>query len=76
MEYVVMAVILAFDLLIVKWKFEHKRYADATLDLTLLIIINMVMGGSLGGEIVGTIAACIISLYLLAFPPKLGNLLA
>lgn len=76
MEYIILAVILAFDLLIVKWKFEHARYADAILDISLLICINIFLGGSLGGEIVGTIAAFIISLYLLAFPPKLGSLLA
>ena len=76
MEYLVLAIILAFDLMIVKWKFEHERYADALLDITCLVILNMTFGGSLGGELMGTIAAFIISIYLLIFPPKLGQFLA
>lgn len=70
MEYGILAIVLAFDLMIVKWKFEHNRYADAIVDVTCLAVLSWFMGGSLGGEIVATIAAFIISIYLLIYPPK------
>ena len=75
MMYIALAIILAFDLLIVKWKFEHQRYADAIMDVSLLVIINYVLGGTLGGEIISAVAAMIISLYLLKFPPDYNKML-
>lgn len=70
MESLFLGIALAFDLLILKVKFERHRYADFTLDLVLLIIIINIMHGTISGMIVGTIAQLIISIYLLLFPPK------
>ncbi len=70
MELLIMGIITAFDFLILKWKFEHKRYADFTMDLGLLLVIIQLFHGSMGGMVVGMIAQVIISFYLLIFPPK------
>jgi hypothetical protein len=70
MELLIMGIITAFDFLILKWKFEHRRYADFTMDLGLLLVIIQLFHGSMGGMVVGMIAQVIISFYLLVFPPK------
>ena len=70
MEYLIIALFTAFDFLILKWKFEHGRYADFALDFLLLVVILNLFSGSLGGEIIGIISQVMVSLYLLVFPPK------
>lgn len=75
MMYIILGLILAFDMLIIKWKFEHQRYADALLDITFFWCINMMFGGTLGGEIIAALATCIVSLYLLKFPPNISKML-
>ena len=69
MLYIILAVILAVDLLFVFYKLKHQGFFPAFIDLMLLVVINAVMGGSLGGEIIGTVAAFIISVYLWFYPP-------
>lgn len=71
MLYIVLAIILAIDLLFVFYKLKHQGFFPAFIDLMLLVVINAVMGGSLGGEIIGTVAAFIISVYLWFYPPRL-----
>ena len=70
MEIFIMGCALAFSLLILKWKFEHRRYADFTMDASMLVMLSYFMGGSIEGELTAIIAQTIISFYLLAFPPK------
>lgn len=70
MELLIMGIATAFDFLILKWKFEHRRYADFSLDLFLLLVIIELFHGSLSGMVIGMIAQVIISFYLLIFPPR------
>lgn len=70
MELLIMGIATAFDFLILKWKLEHRRYADFSLDLFLLLVIIQLFHGSISGMIIGMIAQVIISFYLLVFPPK------
>lgn len=74
-SYLVIGIATAFNFLILKWKFEHGRFADAFLDITTLTILSFLFSGSYGGLVVATVASAFISLYLLAFPPKLPALL-
>lgn len=71
MEYIVIGIAVAFNFLIIKYKFERSRYADATLDTALLVIISFLFAGSFGGLVVATVASATISLLLLIWPPKL-----
>jgi hypothetical protein len=72
--FLVIGVAVAFNFLIIKVKFERKRYADGLLDVTLLTIISFLFAGSFGGLVVATVASALISLYLLIFPPKLPSI--
>ena len=69
----ILGVVLAFNMLIIYWKYSHNRYMDATLDLFMLVVLGYVFGGSTQSLSVATIASAIISLYLLAFPPGLSE---
>lgn len=63
----------AFNVLVIKWKIENGRYADAGLDTAILITFTMVFGGTLGGMVIATVGSALVSLYLLAFPPKFST---
>ncbi len=58
------------NILIIKWKAEKKRYEDAIFDAAILVLLSWVFSGSYGGLVVATISSAIISLYLIASPPK------
>ena len=68
--FLIIGVATAFNLLIIKHKFETARYEDGIFDLSLLIILASVFANSFGGLVVATISSAIISLYLLASPPS------
>lgn len=70
MEYVIMMVVTFFNFIILLWKFNNERYADLAFDVTTLVCISWLFAGTLGGMIVGMGASALISLYLIAFPPK------
>jgi hypothetical protein len=74
MEFAIIGIAVAFNFLVIKYKFEKKRYADGVLDVVLLTIISFLFAGSFGGLVVATVASAIISIILYAFPPKLPKL--
>lgn len=65
-----MAGALAFNVLIIKYKFEHNRFSDALLDGMVLFVLGMIFMGTIEGLKIATIASMIVSVYLLIFPPK------
>lgn len=69
MEFLILGIVVALNIIIIKMKFERKRHEDAIFDSLLLLGVTVVFGGSYAGLIVGTIASLFISLYLLASPP-------
>lgn len=71
LEFIVIGIAVFFNIAVVKWKFDHKRYTDAIVDGTLLVAVTMVFSGSYGALVVGTIASALVSLYLLISPPRL-----
>ena len=74
MEFLLIGLATAFNLLIIKHKLERHRYEDGIFDLAILCILTLVFSGSYGGLVVATISSAIISLYFLASPPKFfGN---
>ena len=73
MELFAMGIISAFNLIIIKWKFEHNRKPDAVLDLTAFLIVCFLFSGSTAALFVGMVASAFISVYLLISPPKLGS---
>ena len=73
MEAILIALATAFNALVIKWKIEHNRFEDATLDVLILISLAALFGGTMGGMIIATISSFIVSIYLLFSPPKLTS---
>ena len=70
MEFLLVGLAVFFNIAFIKWKFDKSGYADATLDLTLLVIVMLLFSGSYGALVVGTVASAFISLFLYFSPPK------
>ena len=70
MLYAIIAALVAFNLIILKMKFEQGRYGDMALDMISISILSLFFGHTLGGLVITAIAGTIISLYLLVFPPQ------
>jgi hypothetical protein len=69
-----MAGVTAFNFLILKWKFERGRYGDLLFDIVTLALLGWMFKGTMGGMIIAMVASLMVSLYLIAFPPKLTKL--
>lgn len=69
MEFLIIGIATAFNILIIKIKVEKRRYEDALFDGAILIALSMVFGGTYGGMVVATITSAIISVYFMASPP-------
>jgi hypothetical protein len=76
MEVLLIGIVTAINIIVVKMKFERGRWEDGSLDLTLLVIITLVFGGSYAGLVVGTVASMVISIYLYASPPTFTKAIA
>ena len=66
-----LGILLAADILFVRFKFNRQGFFPAAVDVALLVLINAVIGGTIMGEIIGTIAAFLMSIWLYWYPPKL-----
>lgn len=69
MELFILGIIAALNFMIIKIKFDRKRYEDGFLDTIIFITIMTMTGGSYAGMAVGTIASLFISIFFLASPP-------
>lgn len=68
--FLVVGIAVAFNIVIIKIKFERHRNEDAIFDSILLAVITLIFSGSFGALVVGTTASAFLSLYFLASPPK------
>lgn len=75
MEFILIGIVSAFNLIIIKVKLEKKRYEDAVFDLSLMALLAFLFSGSYGGMVVAMVASLSISIYLLASPPKFTSTL-
>ena len=73
MEYFLMGIITALNLIFIYWKFQKARYEDAILDIIAFFIIVKLLGSSTGGMFVGMVASLTISIYLFFNPPKFNT---
>ena len=69
-----MGIALAFNILVVLWKFTHNRVGNAMVDGALLIAVAMLFSSSTALLIIGTIGSALVSLYLLIFPIQFKGL--
>lgn len=70
MELLVLGVVVAVNFIIIKMKFDKKRWEDAIFDVIIFLVIMALFKGSYAGLIVGSVASLFISLYFLASPPQ------
>ena len=73
MELLLIGVVAAFNMLIVKYKLERKRYEDALLDVSLMAVLAYLFSGTYAGMVVAMVASMSISLFLLFSPPKFSK---
>lgn len=68
---VIAGIAMAFNFLIILWKFRKNRTLDAIVDAGIFLAIAIMSSGTVAGLQIGMIASFIVSLYLLMKPPIL-----
>lgn len=69
MEFVIIGIVSALNLLVIVHKFKKRRIEDGIFDAVLLALMASMFSGSYAGMVVAMVASLIISLYLWASPP-------
>lgn len=69
MYILLMGIALAFNILIIKFKLEDDRFADAGTDGGILLVLGYVFGGSIEGLAIATVGSAFISVFLMISPP-------
>jgi len=64
MLILIMAGALAFNILVILWKYKHDRVFDAFLDGAILMGLATIFGGSQTSLMIATIASAIVSVSL------------
>lgn len=64
MELILLGLMVSFNFIVLIRKYRLGRYADATLDMSLLAILCFLFSGSFNALIVGSFASLFISIYL------------
>ena len=67
---IIIGFVVAFNLIIIKHKFEKERLSDAALDALVLVGLSFLFKQTISGLMVATIASAIVSIYLWFYPPK------
>lgn len=70
MEYLLIGVAVAINILVVVWKLQSGRAFNGIIDGALLILVAITFSNSLGALIIGTIGSLFVSLYLTVKPFK------
>jgi len=69
MEFLILGIVVASNILIIKIKFDKKRYEDGIFDSIILAVITTLSSGSFPALMVGAIASFFVSMFFLASPP-------
>jgi len=72
MEVLIVGILTAFNLIVIRWKFNHDHKLDALLDLFMITILNILFGGTKTGMSIAMVASFTISYYLYLYPPDLS----
>ena len=70
MEFILIGLISAINMIVIKVKLEKKRFEDAIFDASLMALLAFMFSGSYGGMVVAMVSSLAVSLYLLVSPPK------
>ena len=69
MEFFIIGIVSALNLILIVHKFKKGRVEDGIFDTIFFICVTVIFGGSYAGMVVAMIASLIISIYLLVNPP-------
>ena len=64
MELLLLGLMVSFNFIVLIRKYRLGRYADATLDMSLLAILCFLFSGSFNALVTGSFASLFISIYL------------
>lgn len=70
MEFVLIGIVSALNLIIILIKFKKGRIQNGVFDTALFVLLAFMFSGSYGGMVVAMISSLIISLYLFVSPPE------
>jgi len=71
-EFAIIGIVTAFNILIILWKFNRGQNFNAFVDAALLVLVAIVFSGTYAALVVGSIASAIVSLWL-CFVPLRGK---
>ena len=69
MEFILIGIVSALNLIIIIHKLKKSRVEDAVFDAILMFTMMGISNGSYGAMVVSMIASLVISIYLWASPP-------
>lgn len=69
MEFLIIGIVSALNLIIIVSKFKTGRVEDGIFDTGLFAVLTLIFAGSYGGMVVAMIGSFIVSLYLYLRPP-------
>ena len=70
MEFIIIGIVSALNLIIIIHKLKKSRVEDAIFDALLMFLMLAISNGSYGAMVVSMIASLVVSIYLWASPPK------
>ena len=70
MEFLIIGIVSALNLIIIVHKFKKKRIEDGIFDTGLFITLATLFSGSYAGMVVAMVSSLIVSIYLWSSPPK------
>jgi len=74
MEYLIIGLVTAANVLILKIKAEKNRWADLFFDVTVLLFLSFLFSKTLGGLTIAMISSFVVSVYLYFYPPKIKKI--
>lgn len=69
MEFLIIGIVSALNLIVIVHKFRKGRVEDGIFDSILFAVMAIMFSGSYGGMVVSMISSLIISIYLWTSPP-------
>jgi len=74
MYVMIIAVCVFINFLLLKYKIEDGRWMDAVIDVSAMVILGYLFGGTMTGMAIAMAGGVLISIWLLFFPPAIMTL--
>lgn len=74
MELIIVPIAIFLNFWLLYWKVTNHRVADAVLDITMMILLAFMFGGTASGMAFAMAGGALISIGLLIYPPDLDRI--